>query len=114
MDETTYSYDIAALRVFCHDDDEEVARFLSGYVDLARKDLAGLTEAWNSGDVAAAKEKAHKMKNILALLKAQPHTELAERIIREDESRIRKEKLPEKFEACMTQMFAELTEAYGR
>jgi hypothetical protein len=113
MNKVVYSYNTTDIEKFCANDPAEVQLFMEGYVRSATADLQDLLDAWTSDDLQAVKSKAHKMKNILSLLNAQPHTVLAELLVRESIGKIKTENGITKFETAMRHLLQSLQRQYG-
>src|SRR5690606_897609 len=66
------TYNIETLKGFCNDDFDSIKSFLSNYVVNAQTDLTDLRRFYASQQLEDVKNTAHKMKNIISLLDAQP------------------------------------------
>lgn len=68
------TYNIETLKGFCNNDLESIKSFLSSYVVNAQSDLNDLKHYFSLHQIEDVKNTAHKMKNIISLLDAQPCT----------------------------------------
>ncbi len=66
------SYNINTLKGFCNNDDEAIKAFLGSYIVNAKTDLQELIQHFEAKSFDQVKNTAHKMKNIISLLSAEP------------------------------------------
>lgn len=70
----TITYNLSTLGGFCNNDSDAIRTFLSNYITNAALDLVNLKAGLEAQNYEDVKNTAHKMKNIISLIEAEPCT----------------------------------------
>lgn len=70
----TITYNLSTLGGFCNNDTDAIHTFLGNYIANATLDLMNLKACLETQNYEDVKNTAHKMKNIISLLEAEPCT----------------------------------------